>query len=77
MIQKIAQKIETSNWNNHKLITKVFQRGHETIETKSAYINDELYNRNWVKSSYKKREVINQSYYKGKPIKGSRLDIKA
>ena len=77
MIHKITQKVETFNNNTHKIITKSFQRGLQTIETKSAYIDDKLYYRDWVINSYNKKRVIKQTYNAGHPIKGSRIDIQA
>lgn len=77
MIRKIIQKVEAPTIGNHKIITKVFQRGLETIKTRSAYINDKLYYRDWTLSSHNKKRVIKQSYNAGHPIKGSRLDIQA
>lgn len=79
MIHRISQKIETLSSNNHKLVTKTFQRGLETVETKSAYINNKLYYRDWTVSSYGKKKVIKQTYNAGQPIKESKstIDYKA
>ena len=79
MIHKVAQKIETTGINNHKLISKVFQRGLKTIETKSAYTDNKLYYRDWTISSYKNKRIIKQTYIAGQPIKESKsiIDYKA
>lgn len=80
MIHRISQKIETLSSNNHKLVTKTFQRGLKTIETKSAYIDNKLYYRDWAISSYKNKKVIKQTYNNaGQPIKESKstIDYKA
>lgn len=79
MIHRVAQKIETVGSNNHKLISKVFQRGLKTIETKSAYIDNELYYRDWTVSSYNNKRIIKQTYIAGQPIKESKsvIDYKA
>lgn len=79
MIHKVAQKIETISSNNHKLVSKVFQRGLKTIETKSAYIDNKLYYRDWTISSYKNKKVIRQTYIAGQPVKESKfiIDYKA
>jgi hypothetical protein len=79
MIHKVAQKTETISSNNHKLVSKVFQRGLKTIETKSAYIDNKLYYRDWTISSYKNKKVIRQTYIAGQPVKESKfiIDYKA
>lgn len=45
MLNKINECIDRSGAN--KLITKYFQRGLQSIETRSAYIGDKLYYRDW------------------------------
>ena len=79
MIHKVAQKIETISSNNHKLVSKVFQRGLKTIKTKSAYIDNKLYYRDWTISSYNNKRVIKQTYIAGQPVKESKsvIDYKA
>ena len=64
------QNIERSN--NNKLVTKVFQRGLEMIKTRSAYIEDKLYYRDWTIREHGKKKVIKQTYNAGHPIKGSK-----
>lgn len=75
MLSKIGQHTETVGLN--KLVEKTFQRGLQTIQTKSAYINDKLYFRSWDISQYGKRILRKQSYLSGHPIKGmaTKLDI--
>ena len=76
MIHRISQKIETLSSNNHKVVTKTFQRGLKTIETKSAYMGDKLYYRDWTISSYGKKKIIKQTYNNaGQPIKESKSII--
>ena len=77
MIQKISEFIERSG--NNKLITKHFQRGLQTIETRSAYIGDKLYFRDWNIKEFRKTVKYFQSYNNGIPFKNSRhkLDIDA
>ena len=75
MLNKIGQKIEHTGLN--KIVRKSFQRGLQTIHTTSAYIGDKLYYRSWNIDEYKHVKKLSQSYYNGKPIKGSQsiLDI--
>lgn len=75
MLSRIWQKTETSGMN--KIIEKTFQRGLQTINTKSAYIDGKLYHRVWDISEYGKRIIRKQSYLGGHPIKGSgvKLDV--
>lgn len=75
MLSKIGQTVETVH--NNKLIEKTFQRGLQTIKTKSAYIHNKLYYRDWDISEFGKRTIRKQSYLSGIPIKGmtTKLDI--
>jgi len=76
MLNKIGQNIE--RWHCNKLIQKTFQRNLQTIDTKSAYLMDRLYFREWKISEYGKPDrIIRQSYFKGKPVKGSKIDYNA
>lgn len=72
-ISKIFQNTYTSGAT--KLIKKVFQRGLQTIECKSAYNNNKLYFRSWKIDEYNKSKKISQAYSNGKPIKKSRSII--
>lgn len=78
MLRKIMQKIEPISWDNHKLVTKTFIRNFNIIDSKSAYKDNKLYFRSWeIRDSFGHVKKLSQSYYNGKPIKGSQsiLDI--
>lgn len=77
MLSKISESIDRVG--NNKVITKSFQRGLQTIETKSAYIGDKLYYRDWVIREFRRTVKYMQSYNGGVPFKNSRhkLDINA
>lgn len=77
MINKINEFVERSG--NNKLVTKQFQRGLQSVNTKSAYINDKLYYREWIIREYNKFVKYIQSYNNGIPFKNSRhkLDLEA
>ena len=76
-ISKINEYIDRSGAN--KVVTKYFQRGLQNIETRSAYIGDKLYYRDWTIRGFKKVTKYFQSYNNGIPFKNSRhkLDIDA
>lgn len=75
MLNKIIQKIEHTGPNT--IIRKTFQRGLQTVNTTSAYIDNKLYFRRWEISEYGKLRRLSQTYNAGHPIKGSRsiLDL--
>lgn len=77
MLSKINEYVDRSGAN--KLITKYFQRGLQSIETRSAYIGDKLYYRDWTIREFRKTVKYFQSYNNGIPFKNSRhkLDIDA
>ena len=71
MIQKIAQRI--SKCGNHKLVTKHFQRNLDDVKTKSAYVDNKLYYREWIVEGYNKAVRYFQTYSrKGIPFKHSK-----
>ena len=78
MLSKINAKIEQSGGG--KIVRKIFQRNYQTIETKSAYINDKLYFREWKIKEYDNSfKKYMQAYSNGKPFKNSKqvLDFSA
>lgn len=76
MIQKIGTIIE--NLGNNKLIYKSFKRNQQYINTTSAYIDGQLFHRNWDIIEIGRRQIYKQNYNAGFPIPGSRnkLDLK-
>ena len=72
-INKILQNTYTSGAT--KLVKKVFQRGLQTIECKSAYTKNKLYFRSWKIDEHGKTRSLSQTYSDGKPIKNSRSII--
>ena len=72
-ISKIFQNTYTSGAT--KLVKKVFQRGLQTIECKSAYAKNKLYFRSWNIGEHGKTRSLSQAYSDGKPIKNSRSII--
>lgn len=73
MLNKIGQHIETIGQNT--LITKSFQRGLQTIESKVAKIGNKVYFKSWRIDEYKHTRKISQAYSNGHPIKGSQSII--
>lgn len=69
-VDKIFQRAYNSGAT--RLVKKVFQRGLQTIECKSAYAHNKLYFRSWRIDEYNKTREISQAYRNGKPIKNSR-----
>lgn len=72
-INKILQNTYTSGAT--KLVKKVFQRGLQTIECKSAYAKNKLYFRSWKIDEHNRTRTLSQAYSDGKPIKKSRSII--
>ena len=74
MINKIFSHTEMSGLN--KVVTKSFQRDLQHIDTKSAYINDKLYFREWIIKEFNRIRKYSQVYNNGKPIKNcsSKID---
>ena len=62
MINKIFAHTETSGL--HKVITKGFQRGFQHVDTKSAYINNKLYFRNFI--CFRSKCIFKRRYISGK-----------
>lgn len=76
MIHKIFQKIETIGVDNHKLITKAFQRNLQTVECKTASIDGKVYYRSWdINHANGTRRKLSQAYEGGIPIKGTQSII--
>lgn len=77
MIDKIVEFVEKSG--NNILVTKHFQRGLQDVKTRSAYIGDKLYYRDWTIREFRKTIKFSQSYNSGIPFKNSRhkLDLEA
>ena len=76
MLHKIFQRIEPIGLDTHKLITKTFQRNLQTIESRSAFINDKLYYRSWrVEDALGNVKKLSQVYDNGKPIPGTQSII--
>ena len=73
MIHKIGSHTETSGTN--KVVTKCFQRGLQQVDTKSAYINDKLYFREWIIKEFDRIRKISQVYNNGVPFKNLRTNI--
>ena len=73
MIHKIGSHTETSGTN--KVVTKCFQRGLQQVDTKSAYINDKLYFREWIIKEFNRIRKISQVYNNGVPFKNLRTNI--
>lgn len=73
MIDKIWSHTETSGMN--KVVTKCFQRGLQQVDTKSAYINDKLYFREWIIKEFNKIRKISQAYSNGVPFKNGRTNM--
>ena len=71
---KIGQVTESFGLN-HKIITKKFQRGLQTIESKVAKIGNKVYFKSWRIDEYKHTRKISQAYSNGQPIKGSQSII--
>lgn len=75
MLNKIFHKVESIGYNN-KLVTNTYQRGLQTIESKSAYLKDKLYFRSWeIRDALGNVRKLSQSYSNGQPIKGSQSII--
>ena len=72
-VNKIMQNIYKSGTT--KIIKKVFQRGLQTIECKSAYNNNKLYFRSWKIDEHNRTRTLSQAYSDSKPIKKSRSII--
>lgn len=72
-VNKIMQNIYKSGTT--KIIKKVFQRGLQTIECKSAYNNNKLYFRSWKIDEHNRTRTLSQAYSDNKPIKKSRSII--
>lgn len=70
MLQKINQSIENSGFNT--IISKTFQRGLQTIETRVAKANNKIYFKSWRIDEYKHTRKISQAYSDGEPIKNSK-----
>ena len=77
MISKISQVTETIGTETHKLITKTFQRGLDTVTTKTASFGGKVYFKSWRIDGYKRTTCINRAYDGTKPIPDttSKLDI--
>jgi hypothetical protein len=77
VLSKINEFVESSGLN--KIICKTFQRGLQTVSTRSAYINNKLYFRSWRIDAHDRLTKISQAYNAGHPIKGSKsvLDLYA
>ena len=73
MISRIWSHTETSGLN--KIVTKSFQRGLQQVDTKSAYINDKLYFREWIIKEFNRIKKISQAYNNGIPFKNCRSQI--
>lgn len=73
MIYKIWSHTETSGMN--KVVTKCFQRGLQQVDTKSAYINNKLYFREWIIKEFNRIRKMSQAYNNGVPFKNSRSNI--
>lgn len=73
MIHRIWSQTEISGLN--KVVTKCFQRGLQQVDTKSAYINDKLYFREWVIKEFNRIRKISQAYNNGVPFKNCRSNI--
>lgn len=73
MLNKIGQHIETIGQNT--LITKTFQRGLQTIESKVVKIGNKVYFKSWRIDEYKHTKKISQAYNGDTPIKGSKSII--
>ena len=73
MISRIWSHTETSGLN--KIVTKSFQRGLQQVDTKSAYINDKLYFREWIIKEFNRIKKIFQAYNNGIPFKNCRSQI--
>lgn len=76
MIQKIGTVIE--KLANNKLVYKSFKRNQQYINTTSAYIDGQLFHRNWDIVELGRRQIIKQNYNAGSPIPRSKnkLDLK-
>lgn len=76
MLTKILQRVEPIGLDNHRMIVKVFQRNLQTIESKSAFLNDKLYYRAWeIRDALGNVKKLSQVYEDGKPIYGSQSII--
>ena len=78
MINKISSNIARSGTST--LVTKSFQRNLQQIDTKSGYIGNRLYYREWIVKGYNKAVKYFQSYNsKGIPFKNSsqKIDLTA
>ena len=67
---KIGQSVEQVGHNT--LVHKSFQRGLQTIDTTSAYIEDKLFFRKWNIQEPNHTKNIAQVYTNGKPVKNSK-----
>ena len=73
MISKIGSRI--NNIGNHKIVVKDFQRNLDHVQTRSGYINGELYFRKWIIKGYNKWVEYMQAYHNGIPFKNARNKI--
>ena len=73
MIDKIISRTYTTG--KHKTVVKEFQRGLDQVQTRSSYVNDQLYFRKWIIKGYNKAVEYMQAYHNGIPFKGSRSKI--
>ena len=73
MIHKIFSHTDISGSN--RVVTKCFQRGLQQVDTKSAYIGDKLYFREWIIKEFGRIQKFFQSYNNGVPCKNSRHKI--
>ena len=73
MIDKIISRTYTTG--KHKTVVKEFQRGLDQVQTRSSYVNDQLYFRKWIIKGYNKAVEYMQAYHNGIPFKGSRNKI--
>lgn len=75
MLRPITCYTETSGLN--KIIVKKFMRNLAYITSRSCYYNGELYYRSFLIEEFNNNRKLAQSYSKGKPILGSRINVKA
>ena len=73
MIHRIWSHTENSGLN--RVVHKSFQRGLQQVDTKSAYIGDKLYFREWIIKEFNRIQKFSQSYNNGIPFKNSRHKI--
>ena len=59
----------------NKVITKKFQRNLQQVDTKSAYINNKLYFREWIVREFDRIQKFSQVYNNGIPFKNLRNKI--